>query len=283
MHGGGLRLTPVLGSCRDPDRCPQPPPQLAASSSASSAMLFHSLSGSEMHGVIDEMDRRAKSEAPAISSAIDRGETETVGGERVRDASPEMSRPARTALPRPARPGPAPGSAARGLFSPGEAGRGPALALILSESEREREGERERDLEARRQGSRKKFFGWDYAESTLPFSAARAGSVLPSPPRRSPRPGVVRQRWDRSRSCECPACAVPSPPRQPDAALRRPPADSCPGRAGPAARRPSGVQPQRQAPVRQRQGAQRCSQLIYICTQPNYIQRTLQERRKMNT
>ncbi|NWX85451.1 LHX2 protein, partial [Nothoprocta ornata] len=44
-------------------------------------MLFHSLSGSEMHGVIDEMDRRAKSEAPAISSAIDRGETETVGGE----------------------------------------------------------------------------------------------------------------------------------------------------------------------------------------------------------
>ncbi|NXT88022.1 LHX2 protein, partial [Anhinga rufa] len=44
-------------------------------------MLFHSLSGSEMHGVIDEMDRRTKSEAPAISSAIDRGETETVGGE----------------------------------------------------------------------------------------------------------------------------------------------------------------------------------------------------------
>ncbi|NWI55711.1 LHX2 protein, partial [Calyptomena viridis] len=42
-------------------------------------MLFHSLSGSEMHGVIDEMDRRTKSEAPAISSAIDRGETETVG------------------------------------------------------------------------------------------------------------------------------------------------------------------------------------------------------------
>ncbi|NWZ31950.1 LHX2 protein, partial [Asarcornis scutulata] len=46
-------------------------------------MLFHSLSGSEMHGVIDEMDRRTKSEAPAISSAIDRGETETVGGEGV--------------------------------------------------------------------------------------------------------------------------------------------------------------------------------------------------------
>ena len=42
-------------------------------------MLFHSLSGPEVHGVIDEMDRRAKSEAPAISSAIDRGDTETVG------------------------------------------------------------------------------------------------------------------------------------------------------------------------------------------------------------
>ncbi|XP_032334294.1 LIM/homeobox protein Lhx2 isoform X2 [Camelus ferus] len=40
-------------------------------------MLFHSLSGPEVHGVIDEMDRRAKSEAPAISSAIDRGDTET--------------------------------------------------------------------------------------------------------------------------------------------------------------------------------------------------------------
>ncbi|XP_025956661.1 LIM/homeobox protein Lhx2 isoform X1 [Dromaius novaehollandiae] len=76
MHGGGLRLMQVLGSCRDPDNCQQQQ-QLGASSSASSAMLFHSLSGSEMHGVIDEMDRRAKSEAPAISSAIDRGETET--------------------------------------------------------------------------------------------------------------------------------------------------------------------------------------------------------------
>ncbi|XP_038231096.1 LIM/homeobox protein Lhx2 isoform X1 [Dermochelys coriacea] len=73
MHGGGLRLMQVLGSCRDPDNC-QLQPQLGA---ASSAMLFHSLSGAEMHGVIDEMDRRAKSEAPAISSAIDRGETET--------------------------------------------------------------------------------------------------------------------------------------------------------------------------------------------------------------
>ncbi|XP_025945809.1 LIM/homeobox protein Lhx2 isoform X1 [Apteryx rowi] len=85
MHGGGLRLMQVLGSCRDPDNCQQQQQQqqqqqrlgASSSSSASSAMLFHSLSGSEMHGVIDEMDRRAKSEAPAISSAIDRGETET--------------------------------------------------------------------------------------------------------------------------------------------------------------------------------------------------------------
>lgn len=42
-------------------------------------MLFHSLAGSEMHGVIDQMDRRSKADAPAITSAIDRGETETVG------------------------------------------------------------------------------------------------------------------------------------------------------------------------------------------------------------
>lgn len=42
-------------------------------------MLFHSLAGSEMQGVIDEMDRRSKGDAPAITSVIDRGETETVG------------------------------------------------------------------------------------------------------------------------------------------------------------------------------------------------------------
>ncbi|XP_070614304.1 LOW QUALITY PROTEIN: LIM/homeobox protein Lhx2 [Erythrolamprus reginae] len=39
-------------------------------------MLFHSLAGSEMQGVIDEMDRRSKGDAPAIPSVIDRGETE---------------------------------------------------------------------------------------------------------------------------------------------------------------------------------------------------------------
>ncbi|NXA03144.1 LHX2 protein, partial [Sapayoa aenigma] len=56
-------------------------------------MLFHSLSGSEMHGVIDEMDRRTKSEAPAISSAIDRGETETVGAEGMGDSCTPLNIP----------------------------------------------------------------------------------------------------------------------------------------------------------------------------------------------
>ena len=54
-------------------------------------MLFHSLSGPEVHGVIDEMDRRAKSEAPAISSAIDRGDTETVGA-RLRGPGQKLGR-----------------------------------------------------------------------------------------------------------------------------------------------------------------------------------------------
>ncbi|XP_078496933.1 LIM/homeobox protein Lhx2 [Lissotriton helveticus] len=77
MLGLGLRPMPVLlGSPpfsspaagllpRDPHACP------------ASAMLFHSLSGPEVHGVIDEMERRVKGEAPAISSAIDRGDTQT--------------------------------------------------------------------------------------------------------------------------------------------------------------------------------------------------------------
>ncbi|XP_046901263.1 LIM/homeobox protein Lhx2-like [Hypomesus transpacificus] len=42
-------------------------------------MLFHNLSGSEMQGVIDEMDRRTKSDTTAISSAIDMGETDSNG------------------------------------------------------------------------------------------------------------------------------------------------------------------------------------------------------------
>lgn len=49
-------------------------------------MLFHSLAGSEMRGVIDQMDRRSKADAPAITSAIDRGEIETVG----RSGGPEF-------------------------------------------------------------------------------------------------------------------------------------------------------------------------------------------------
>ncbi|XP_075435490.1 LIM/homeobox protein Lhx2 [Ascaphus truei] len=69
MHGLGLQFMEVTSSyqaiCKDSHICHFHAPE----------MLFHSLSGGEMHGVIDEMDRRTKSEA--ISSAIDRGETET--------------------------------------------------------------------------------------------------------------------------------------------------------------------------------------------------------------
>ncbi|KAM8933460.1 LIM/homeobox protein Lhx2 isoform 1-T1 [Pelodytes ibericus] len=71
MHGLELQFMEV-GSryqsiCKDSHSCPFLAPE----------MLFHSLSGGEMHGVIDEMDRRTKTESTAISSAIDRGETET--------------------------------------------------------------------------------------------------------------------------------------------------------------------------------------------------------------
>ncbi|XP_061117265.1 LIM/homeobox protein Lhx2 isoform X2 [Conger conger] len=44
---------------------------------SAAAMLFHGLPGGEMHGVMDEMDRRGKSDSAGISSAIDMGETET--------------------------------------------------------------------------------------------------------------------------------------------------------------------------------------------------------------
>ncbi|CAB1319588.1 unnamed protein product [Coregonus sp. 'balchen'] len=40
-------------------------------------MLFHGLPGGEMHIVVEEMDRRGKSESAAISSAIDMEESET--------------------------------------------------------------------------------------------------------------------------------------------------------------------------------------------------------------
>ncbi|XP_018412213.1 PREDICTED: LIM/homeobox protein Lhx2 isoform X2 [Nanorana parkeri] len=71
MHGLGVQFMEIGSSfhsiCKDSHACFFHVPE----------MLFHSLSGGEMHGVIDEMDRRSKSESSAISSAIDRGETET--------------------------------------------------------------------------------------------------------------------------------------------------------------------------------------------------------------
>lgn len=42
-------------------------------------MLFHGLPGGNIHDVMEEMDRRGKSDSTAISSAIDMGERETVG------------------------------------------------------------------------------------------------------------------------------------------------------------------------------------------------------------
>ncbi|XP_060786773.1 LIM/homeobox protein Lhx2b [Neoarius graeffei] len=51
------------------------------------AMLFHGLSGGDIHGVMEEMERRSKSDSAAISSAIDMGEREmsmpSMSGERV--------------------------------------------------------------------------------------------------------------------------------------------------------------------------------------------------------
>lgn len=45
---------------------------------SAATMLFHGLPGGDVHGVVEEMERRGKSEG-AISSAIDMEETETVG------------------------------------------------------------------------------------------------------------------------------------------------------------------------------------------------------------
>lgn len=42
-------------------------------------MLFHGLPGGDVHGVVEEVERRGKNESAAISSAIDMGESETVG------------------------------------------------------------------------------------------------------------------------------------------------------------------------------------------------------------
>lgn len=71
MHGLNVRLMEVLACRSEGDACKCSPPV--------STMLFHGLPGGEMQGVIDEMDRRVKGESTAISSAIDMGETETVG------------------------------------------------------------------------------------------------------------------------------------------------------------------------------------------------------------
>lgn len=46
--------------------------------SSAATMLFHGLPGGDVHGVVEEMDRRGKSESVAISSAIDMGESDTV-------------------------------------------------------------------------------------------------------------------------------------------------------------------------------------------------------------
>ena len=45
---------------------------------SAATMLFHGLPGGDVHGTVDEMDRRGKSESVAISSVIDMGESETV-------------------------------------------------------------------------------------------------------------------------------------------------------------------------------------------------------------
>lgn len=82
-----------------------------------------------------------------------------------------------------------------------------------------------------------KSFGWDYVETTLQFSAARAGSVLPAPlaALRDARASVpLRQRLLRR---------SPSP-RRPNAPPRAAPADIRPGRPEAWGRR--GVRPQQQ-------------------------------------
>lgn len=47
-----------------------------------SAMLFHGLPAGDVRGVVEEMERRGKTESAAISSAIDMGESEPVGDAR---------------------------------------------------------------------------------------------------------------------------------------------------------------------------------------------------------
>ncbi|XP_051508535.1 LIM/homeobox protein Lhx2-like [Myxocyprinus asiaticus] len=74
-----VRLTEILGCRSDGNTC--------YSLSSAATMLFHGLPGGEMHGVMEEMERRGKSDSATISSAIDMGETETnmpsISGDRV--------------------------------------------------------------------------------------------------------------------------------------------------------------------------------------------------------
>ncbi|XP_016356431.1 LIM/homeobox protein Lhx2b [Sinocyclocheilus anshuiensis] len=74
-----VRLTEILGCRSDGNKC--------YSVSSAATMLFHGLPGGEMHGVMEEMERRGKSDSATISSAIDMGETETnmpsISGDRV--------------------------------------------------------------------------------------------------------------------------------------------------------------------------------------------------------
>ena len=78
LHGLKLQsLMEILG-CRSEENSFNILPSAAT-------MLFHGLSGGEVHGVhgvhgvVEEMERRGKSESTVISSAIDMGETEAVG------------------------------------------------------------------------------------------------------------------------------------------------------------------------------------------------------------
>ncbi|KAI7798346.1 LIM/homeobox protein Lhx2, partial [Triplophysa rosa] len=74
-----VRLTEILGCRSDGNTC--------CSVSSAATMLFHGLPGGEMHGVMEEMERRGKRDSATISSAIDMGETETnmpsISGDRV--------------------------------------------------------------------------------------------------------------------------------------------------------------------------------------------------------
>lgn len=164
-------------------------------------------------------------------------------------AAPRHRPPARLRRPRACSSSPGPRPARPGLFSPREAGLGPDPALILfflffsffffflfffKEKKKKAQEKQKLKTQTRALG---KSFGWDYVETTLQFSAARAGSVLPAPlaALRDARASVpLRQRLLRR---------SPSP-RRPNAPPRAAPADIRPGRPEAWGRR--GVRPQQQ-------------------------------------